>query len=411
MRKVVITGRGIISPMGNSVGEYLEALRTDTTGIKRISFEGQPETPWFAPLCDFEPTKWMDEKVADGTDIFSQIALAATTQATEDAGVTTFDPERTAVVHGTSIGGVRTICEAQRGLDREGAKGVHRKSMIRLLPNMAASQLAMKYSLHGPLLTVTTACASSVDALGNAVRMIRSGEVDVALTGGTEAITLGDGDFPSAWYYGQAQYGMMAEGDNPSRTLMPFDRDRSGIVIGDGSAMFVLESEEHALARGARILGELAGYASLADGSHPSAPEPNGTWEALCLRKAIANAGLEPSDVGALIAHATGTKKGDMAEIRAINSVHGGRDLVVTGIKGHTGHTGAASGAMSAIAALETFESGMFPNAHGTQNVDPEVDFRVVTGAPAQLEVDAIQIDSFGFGGQNASMVLRRYAA
>jgi 3-oxoacyl-[acyl-carrier-protein] synthase II len=409
MRKVVITGRGIISPMGNSVGEYLEALRTDVSGIKRISFEGQPETPWFAPLYDFEPTKWMDEKVADGTDIFAQAALAATAQATEDAGLTEFDPERTAVVHGTSIGGVRTICEGQRGLDRDGAQGVHRKFMIRLLPNMAASQLAMKYSLHGPLLTVTTACASSVDALGNAVRLIRWGEADVALSGGTEAVTLGDGDFAPAWYYGQARYGMMATSDDPDRTLIPFDRDRSGIVIGDGSAMFVLESEEHALARGARILGEVAGYASLADGSHPSAPEPEGRWEALTIRKAIADAGLEPADIDALIAHATGTKKGDQAEIRAINSVHGGRGVPVTGIKGHTGHTGAASGAMSAVAALETFESGLFPNAHGTRNVDPEVDFRVITGSPAQLDVETIQIDSFGFGGQNASIVLRKY--
>lgn len=411
MHKVVITGRGIISPMGNTVGEYLDALRNNVSGVGRISWPGETESFWFAPIRDFEPTLWMSEKVADGTDLFAQWALAASEQARLDAGLTDLDPERTGVVHGTSMGGTRSLSQAQRDYERDGAKGVDRKTMIRILPNMAGSQLAMRYSLHGPLLTVTTACASSNDAIGNAARLIRSGEADVVITGGTEAVTAGDGDFAPAWYFAQAQYGMITPSTDERRTLTPFDRDRSGIVIGDGSAMFVIESEEHALARGARILAEIVGYASLADGPHPSAPEPNGKWEALVMRKALANAELEPAQVDAIYAHATGTAKGDTAEIRAINAVHGGRDLPVTGVKGHTGHTGAASGAMSAVAALETFESGMFPNAAGTVTVDPEADFRVITQKPAQVEADVIQINSFGFGGQNASLILRRPSA
>jgi 3-oxoacyl-[acyl-carrier-protein] synthase II len=408
MHKVVITGRGIIAPMGNSVPEYLDALRNNISGVGRISWPGETESFWFAPVRNFEPTQWMSEKVADGTDLFAQWALAAAEQARLDAGLEDLDPERTGVVHGTSMGGTRSLSQAQRDYERAGAKGVDRKTMIRILPNMAGSQLAMRYSLHGPLLTVTTACASSNDAIGNAARLIRSGEADVVITGGTEAVTAGDGDFAPAWYFAQAQYGMITPSTNERRTLTPFDQDRSGIVIGDGSAMFVIESEEHAVARGARILAEIAGYASLADGPHPSAPEPNGKWEALVMRKALANAGLEPTQVDAVYAHATGTAKGDTAEIRAINAVHGGRDLPVTGIKGHTGHTGAASGAMSAVAALETFESGMFPNAAGTITPDPEADFRVITQKPVQVEADAIQINSFGFGGQNASLILRR---
>ncbi|MET0901199.1 MAG: beta-ketoacyl-[acyl-carrier-protein] synthase family protein [Mycobacterium sp.] len=411
MHKVVITGRGIISPMGNSVPDYLDALRNNVSGVGRISWPGETESFWFAPVRDFEPTQWMSEKVADGTDLFAQWALAAAEQARLDAGLDELDPERTGVVHGTSMGGTRSLSQAQRDYERDGAKGVDRKTMIRILPNMAGSQLAMRYSLHGPLLTVTTACASSNDAIGNAARLIRSGEADVVITGGTEAVTAGDGDFAPAWYFAQAQYGMITGSTDERRTLTPFDKDRSGIVIGDGSAMFVIESEEHALARGARILAEIVGYASLADGPHPSAPEPNGKWEALVMRKALANGGLEPTQVDAIYAHATGTAKGDTAEIRAINAVHGGRDLPVTGIKGHTGHTGAASGAMSAVAALETFESGMFPNAAGTVTVDPEADFRVITQKPAQVEADVIQINSFGFGGQNASLVLRRPSA
>jgi 3-oxoacyl-[acyl-carrier-protein] synthase II len=411
MTKVVITGRGIIAPMGNTVGEYLDALRNNVSGVGRISWPGETESFWFAPIRDFEPTQWMSEKVADGTDLFAQWALAASEQARLDAGLDEFDPERTGVVHGTSMGGTRSLSQAQRDYERDGAMGVDRKTMIRILPNMAGSQLAMRYSLHGPLLTVTTACASSNDAIGNAARLIRSGEADVVITGGTEAVTAGDGDFAPAWYFAQAQYGMLTPSTDERRTLTPFDRDRSGIVIGDGSAMFVIESEEHALARGARILAEIAGYASLADGPHPSAPEPNGKWEALVMRKALANASLEPTQVDAIYAHATGTAKGDTAEIRAINAVHGGRDLPVTGIKGHTGHTGAASGAMSVVAALETFESGMFPNAAGTVTVDLEADFRVITQKPANVEAAVIQINSFGFGGQNASLVLRRPSA
>ncbi|AQA01500.1 hypothetical protein BVC93_02560 [Mycobacterium sp. MS1601] len=411
MPKVVITGRGIIAPNGNTVSDYLDGLRNNISGVGRISWPGESETYWFAPVRDFEPTTWMSDKVADGTDLFAQWALAATEQARIDAGLEDFDSERTGVVHGTSMGGTRSLSEAQRAYERDGAKGVDRKTMIRILPNMAGSQLCMRYGLHGPLLTVTTACASSNDAIGNAARLIRSGEVDVALTGGTEAVTMGDGDFAPAWYFAQAQYGMITNSTDERRTLTPFDKDRTGIVIGDGSAMFVIESEEHALARGATILAEIAGYASLADGPHPSAPEPNGTWEALVMRKALANAGLQPEQVDAIYAHATGTAKGDTAEIRAINAVHGGRDLPVTGIKGHTGHTGAASGAMSAVAALETFSSGMLPNAFGTDVADPEADFQVITQKPAHVEAEVIQINSFGFGGQNASLILRRYSA
>ncbi|ANW63736.1 hypothetical protein BCA37_09105 [Mycobacterium sp. djl-10] len=410
MPRVVITGRGIIAPNGNSVTDYLDGLRNNVSGIGRISWPGETDTFWFAPVRDFEATDWMDAKVADGTDLFAQWALAATEQARIDAGLDDFDSERTGVVHGTSMGGTRSLSEAQRAYERDGAAGVDRKTMIRILPNMAGSQLCMRYGLHGPLLTLTTACASSNDAIGNAARLIRSGEADVALTGGTEAVTLGDGDFAPAWYFAQAQYGMITNSTDERRTLTPFDQSRTGIVIGDGSAMFVIESEEHALARGATILAEIAGYASLADGPHPSAPDPNGTWEALVMRKALTNAGIEPEQVDALYAHATGTAKGDTAEIRAINTVHGGRDLPVTGIKGHTGHTGAASGAMSAVAALETFASGMFPNAFGTDVVDPDADFQVITQKPAHVDADVIQINSFGFGGQNASLVLRRYS-
>lgn len=411
MQKVVITGRGIVSSLGNSVKEYLDGLRNNATGIRPIHWPTEPEPGWFGAVHDFDPTRWMNEKVIDGTDIFAQFALAAGEQARADSGLAEFDEDRTGVVVGTSMGGTRSLSEAQRDYEQHGAQGVSRKMMLRILTNMAGSQLAMRYSLHGPLLTVATACASSIDAIGNATRLIRLGEADVVLTGGSEAVSRGDGDFAPAYFIGQARYGMLSASKDPRRTLTPFDKDRTGIVIGDGSAMFVIESEEHARARGARILAEIVGYAALADGPHPSAPDPSGKWEATAMRKALANAGVDPTDVGALYAHATGTPKGDEAEIRAINAVHGGRGLPVTGIKGHTGHTGAASGAMSIISALETFESGLLPNAAGTETVDPEVDFRVITQKPAQVEADFIQVNAFGFGGQNASMVLRRPSA
>lgn len=416
MNDVVITGTGMISPLGHSVDDFLKGLHANSVTVAPAPW-ADPERDlffWYSVVSGFRPEDWMSEQVADGTDLFSQWTIAAARQAVGQSGLADLPPRRTAVVHGTSIGGGRAALKAQYDLEHGGFAAIDRKTLIKVWPNMAASQLSMMYGLHGPQLTVTTACASSLDALGLAADLIRSGRVDVAIAGGTEggyarADGEADGDFVPALLAGQISYGMMTGERDRHRASLPFDVARSGIVTGEGAAMLVLESEEHARARGATVFGTFAGYASLADGHHPSSPEPSGVWEAEAMREAQHAAGVAPDDVDALFAHGTATPKGDLSEIRAINAVFAGRDdpLPVTSIKGHIGHTGASSGAMAIVAALDTMSNGMFPNTAGTREVEPEARFRVVTGAPVRLDASLIQVNSFGFGGQNASVLVR----
>jgi len=201
---------------------------------------------------------------------------------------------------------------------------------------------------------------------------------------------------------------MEAPSPNPNQAMLPFDVKRSGIVVGEGAGMVVLERAEHARARGANILGYLRGYGSLADGFHPSSPEPTGIWEARAMELALGDADMAPGDVDALIAHATGTPKGDTAEINAINKVHAGRGLPVASIKGHIGHSGASSGAMAMISGLYGMAEDRFTYIANTDEPDPEADFEIVHGGPKQMKYNALQVNSFGFGGQNASVVLTK---
>lgn len=420
MTGVVITGQGAVSPLGVGVPPMLHGLWANKRAIRPAPWARRPEDPfaWWAVVPDFRPQDWMDERVAAGTDLFAQFALAATVQAVDDAGLGMPDPLRTAVVHGTSIGGSRALLKAQHQYEAGGAAAVDRKTMIQIWPNMAAAQIAMRWRLHGPQLTVCTACASALDAIGIAASMIRSGQVDVALVGGTEgglplASGAADGDFVPAMYVGQAAYGMTTRQPDPCRASLPFDVRRSGIVSGEGSAALVLESEEHARARHAAVLAHVAGVASLADSYHPSSPDPDGTWEARAMRLALDDAGVSPHDVSALVAHATATPKGDAAEINAINRVYRDRrePLPVASIKGHLGHTGAASGAMGVIAAGHAMGSGSFPNTAGTRDVDPAAEFHVVLGHPIDLAASIVQVNAFGFGGQNSSVVIRHPGA
>jgi 3-oxoacyl-[acyl-carrier-protein] synthase II len=285
--------------------------------------------------------------------------------------------------------------------------------MMKALTNMGAAQLAMRYGIHGPSLTVTTACASSLDALGLAARFIRSGQVDAAIVCGTEAgHSLGSGSevqgFVPALAYAPAAFGMQSGETDPKRACMPFDVERSGIATSEGSAAFVLERADLAAARGAAVLGCLAGYGSVADAYHPSAPEPSGKWEARAMELALQDAGLSASRIDALYAHATGTPVGDTPEIRAINRVHGARSraLQVTSIKGHFGHAAAASGGLSLITGLLDMAAGRMTNTANTTQPDPEAAFDVVLREPRALQVKAFQVNAFGFGGQNASVVV-----
>ncbi len=413
MHNVAITGLGIISSLGLNVDEHSRRLLNGDLGIKVSKLKVPAGSPpaLGAAVEGFRARDWLDEKIIAGTDGFARFALATATQAIDDAGIGEMDPLRTAIVHGTSMGGTRALLEAQHLLETRGPESVPSKTMIKIWPNMAAAQIAMKYDLHGPQITVCTACASSLDAIGTAARLIADGRADAAITGGTEGGSLDDGEaveFMPATYYSGNSYGMSSREPDPRRAALPFDADRRGIVSGEGSAMLFLEREDHARARGAHIYGIVRGYGTVADGFHPSSPEPSGRWEQRAMELALEEADLGPSAIDAVVAHATGTPKGDTAEIRALNNLFGGRALRVTSLKGTIGHTGASAGAMGLVAGITAMHQGKLAATMGTTTPDPEIDFDVVLHEAADVRVQALQVNAFGFGGQDASLVVTK---
>lgn len=405
MRQVAVTGQGVISCFGLTMHEFCQNLDTGTVAAVRAPWSDEAKGHlYYAPVKGFDPVDWMDDRVVRGTDRFAQLAIAAAVQAVQDSGISSFDPTRTAVVMGTAMAGAATLYDAQEAYGASGFDAVPAKLQLMAWPNMAAGHIALRWKLHGPLLTVSTACASSLDAIGIAARMIESGQVDVAIVGGT------DNGAVKVSALGAARYGMSPlDVDEPHMVCRPFDRNRRGVVGGDGAGVLVLERLDHARARGARIAGMVRGYGSLSDGYHPSSPDPTGQWEMASMRAAQAEAGLSPQDIGAVIAHATGTPVGDTAEIKAINGVFAGTKVMATGIKGHVGHTGGAAGVMGVMAGLHALRSNALPPTASTTDLDPAIEFQVPLGTtPAPLELDACQVNAFGFAGQDASLVISR---
>jgi 3-oxoacyl-[acyl-carrier-protein] synthase II len=375
-------------------------------------WHGQPgyENIWMSLISDFQPEKWMEERVVRNTAPFSQYAIAAAVQAVEDSGIEKLDPLRTAVVVGTALAGVDVNAADQHNLETAGPEAVDRKFMIKSMPNMPSAHLALRWGLHGPQLVIATACASSHDAMGIAARMIETGEVDVAIAGGTDCA------ISPLLFFGARNYGMFTPQPDPYKTCRPFNAERFGVMLGEGAGMFVLERADLARKRGAAIHGMLRGYATLADGYHPSSPEPDGKWEQRVMELAIQNADLPggADQIGAVVAHGTGTPVGDVAELAALNRIYGHRDLPmpITSPKGNFGHPHGPAGALGLLVGLH----GMKQNAvmatagtYDTKDLMPEVgNLRVVINEPAPAQVEAIQVNAFGFGGQNSSIVVSK---
>src|SRR3954454_378285 len=338
--RIAITGMGCISPLGITADEFSAGLLPRDIRIRRAPWlaDDDPSEQLYGAVHDrFDPRQWMDDKVIAGTDGFAQMALGACAEALAQAGIEDgLDPLRTGVVGGSQMGGSHSLALAQSLYETQGVDAVDPKVVIKMYPNMAASQICMRYGLHGPSLTVATTCATSLDAIGLATRLIVSGMVDVAITGGFDGMYPRGSNYVPATAMIGVRYGMDTTATDPRRAMLPFDVDRAGIVGAEGAACFVLESEEHARARRADVLAWVRGYGSLADAYHPSSPDPTGQWERRAMEVGQADAGVAPGDVDALIAHATGTPKGDAAEIKAINElfVDAARPspLVVTGI-------------------------------------------------------------------------------
>ncbi|WP_168223519.1 beta-ketoacyl synthase [Pseudarthrobacter sp. NIBRBAC000502772] len=412
---VAITGIGVVSALGHSPAELYDRLALDEVAIREVPWTvGDPDrTEWWAPVTDLVPPEWMQGRKLEGIDPFAQNAGAAITDALKNSGIETLDPLRTAIVIGTSKNGTQSMERAQFDVDRGGRDSASGKYQIRVWPNLAASQIAMNWGLHGPCLTISTACASSLDAIGTGARLIASGQVDVALVGGTEG-GLGwrvweDGFVPAS-AYSRSNFGMGAKTDDPRRACMPFDADRGGMVFGEGAGMFVLESEEHARARGAEAHAWVQGWGTLSDAYHPSTPDPSGQWERLAMEVALREAGADADQIDVVAAHGTGTAKGDVAEIHAINDLFGDRagEVSVMSVKGTLGHPTGAAGAIALATALEGLRRGEVMHTGGTTVPDPAIKFDLVLDKPKARDIDWIQVNAFGFGGQNASLVVSR---
>jgi 3-oxoacyl-[acyl-carrier-protein] synthase II len=398
---VAITGAGLLTPLGGDVASSWDGFRAGRLGITRApastGWHG-----WWAGVPDAFLAGRLDAAIVKRTDRFAQYALIAADEALRDAGLGRLDAERTAIVLGSSMGGVPLLTDARATLDAQGPTRVSPRLLAEVIPNMAAAALALRYALHGPQLTITNACASGLDAIGLAARMIARGEVDVALAGGTETLLTP----VVAWSLERA--GALSSAEDIGRASQPFDVARTGFVMGDGCGVVVLESVAHARKRDARVHGTVRGYGSLADGYHVTSPEPSGRWEARAMGRALDDAGLGIETIDAVLAHGTATIRGDAAEIRAIDTVYLGRraPVPVTSLKGHVGHAMAASGPTSLIVALRGFAEQVLISTLGTTEVEPSARFDLVVGSPRSLALRTVQINAFGFGGQNASLVV-----
>jgi 3-oxoacyl-[acyl-carrier-protein] synthase II len=402
MEHVGVTGVGVVSPIGSTTDSFWRHLLAGKRAIEPMPDGARlsGNALWAAVGDDFLQASSLPHSALRNTDRFTQYAMVATQEALTNAGLHSLG-ERTAVIVGNTMGGFPLVAESQtRFLDA--ARNVTPKLMALVIPNMASALIAMHWRLHGPQLAISTACASSLDAIGLAAGMIERGEVDAAIAGGSETL------LSPLVYESLVRAGALSRNRDAATASRPFDADRDGFVMGDGAGILVLEHVARAQARGARVLARIRGYGSLADAYHITSPDPTARYEVRAMRDAMERAGSAGSECRVVYAHATGTIVGDAAESKAIGDVYSQGQAIVTSIKGHLGHSMASAGAMSAIAGITGMHDGRIPPTVGTKRVDPQARFDLVTGQPRVHSYSAFQVNAFGFGGQNASLILSR---
>jgi 3-oxoacyl-[acyl-carrier-protein] synthase II len=400
MEHVAVTGMGVISPIGGRVATFWQSLVEGRSGVVPIpESDGLSGNRLWAAVPDVLLARdSLPASAFKNTDRFTQYAILAALQAVNQAKLPEPDTQ-TAVIMGNTMGGFPLVAETQTRFLADGARPVTPKLMALVIPNMASACIATRWKLHGPQLTVSTACASSIDAIGIASRMIERGEVDCALAGGTETL------LSPLVYESLARAGALSRNPDPMHSARPFDIERDGFIMGDGAGVLVLERTEHAQARGVEILARIRGYASLADAYHITSPDPSATYETQVMREAFEEAGVSAAECDVVYAHATGTIVGDAAEARAIDEVFSNRPLA-TSLKGHIGHSMAGAGVLAVIAGITGMHERCIPQTLGTQRVDPASQFEVVLNAPRAHDYAVFQANAFGFGGQNASLVI-----
>lgn len=407
-RSVVVTGIGAISPLGHNVEELWSSLLQGLSGIGQITLcktEGYPTTI-AGEVKDFDPTEYMDFKAARRMARFSQFAVAAASMALRNAGLNldTEDRDRVGVLLGNGNGGLPNIQEETQTIMTRGGNRVSPFFMAMQLPNMAAAQVSIIFGLSGYNSTVTTACAAGSQAIGEAVEVIRHGRADVMVTGGTEA---GISEIGLAGFC--AARALSTRNHEPQRASRPFDKDRDGFVAGEGAGILVIEELSHALARGASILAEVAGYGASADAYHIVAPDAAGAGAAKAMQWALEDAGLLPSDVDYINAHGTATPLNDQVETLAIKRVFGeaAYAIPISSTKSMIGHLLGAAGGIEAVACVQTLRSQIIHPTINYETPDPQCDLDYVPNVARPASVRVALSNSFGFGGQNACLVFK----
>lgn len=406
VRRVVVTGMGIVSPLGESPEEFFTALVAARSGIRSVPAQIYPGPACLvAGLVDFHSERYWPNHQAAQFDRATQFALVAARQALADSGVQLDDAakQRAGVYWGTGLGGAGTIEESYRLLYVNGR--VRPTSVVLGMNNAAAGQISILNGLRGPLLNISTACSSSAASIGEAYRAIKNGYSDVIVAGGSEALVT-NGNL-RAWDAMQAL--AHADSGDPTRSCKPFSANRRGIVLGEGAAALVLESAEHAAARGARVYAEIAGYGNASDACHISKPDAQGQVRAM--HAALADARLTPSDIDYLNAHGTATKIGDVVETSAIKQVFGDDTILpVSSTKALHGHLMGATGAVETLATIAALTHGVIPPTAHLDEPDPECDLDYVPNTSRPASLDVAMSNSFAFGGMNAVLIARRHS-
>ena len=408
--RVVVTGMGAVAPNGNSVSEYWDALTAGQSGIDHITYFDTTDFPVkiAGEVSNFDPEQYFERKEVRKLDPFSVYALVASNEAIQMSGLDAggFDPQRAGVMLGCGIGGITTLLAEHVVLQNRGARRISPFFVTKLISNIAGGQIAIKWDLRGPNQTVTSACASATDAIGLALRLIQSGSADIMVAGGTEASIC---DLPLA---GFSTIRALCNAANPPQSASrPFDKDRGGFVMGEGAGILVLETEKHAQSRGATIIGELAGYGSTNDAFHVTQPAEGGAGAVRAMQLAIEDAGAEPEEVDYINAHGTSTPYNDKNETAAIKTVFGdhARKLKISSTKSMTGHLLGASGGIEAIAALKTIEKQTIPPTINYTTPDPDCDLDYVPNTAEETQVNSVLSNTFGFGGHNAVVFMRKW--
>ena len=410
MKKVVVTGLGVLAPNGNSVDQFWSAIKSGTSGIAPITYfdTSGHRVSIAGELKDFNPEQQLDPKEVRKLDPFSIYALVSSIEAVKSAklDLQNSNLDRMGVIIGCGIGGIKTLESEHDIINRKGARRVSPQFVAKMIPNIAGGHLSMRFGFRGPSQTVISACASSNDAIGIALRLIRYGDADVILTGGTEA------SITPLTIAGFGNMRALSQNcDNPTKASRPFDADRDGFVLSEGAGMIVLESEEHALDRGAPILAELAGYGSTDDAFHITQPAPEGEGAYRAMQRALADSGLNPKNIDYINAHGTSTPFNDKNESKAISNLFKDNlnELKVSSTKSMTGHLLGAAGGIEAIATVKAILHGIVPPTINYETPDPDCTLNYTPNQAVETEINAALSNTFGFGGHNAVLCFRKY--